>query len=44
MPSYDRALWALRKRLDSWPGVGHVAVEDGWRRRISVESDGASTP
>jgi hypothetical protein len=25
-PSYDRALWALRTRLDSWPGVGHVAV------------------
>ena len=22
MPSYDRALWAL----DSWPGIGHVAV------------------
>jgi hypothetical protein len=26
MPSYDRALWALRTWLDSWPGVGHVAV------------------
>src|SRR6516165_1770493 len=26
MPSYDRALWALRSWLDSWPGVGHVAV------------------
>jgi hypothetical protein len=25
-PSYDRALWALRSWLDSWPGVGHVAV------------------
>ena len=24
--SYDRALWALRTRLDSWPGVRHVAV------------------
>ena len=22
MPSYDRALWALRKWLDSWPGIG----------------------
>jgi hypothetical protein len=27
MPSYDRALWALRTRLDSWSGIGHVAVE-----------------
>jgi len=26
MPSYDRALWALRVWLDSWPGVGHVVV------------------
>ena len=26
MPSYDRALWALRIWLDSWPGIGHVAV------------------
>jgi hypothetical protein len=26
MPSYDRALWALRTRLDSRPGIGHVAV------------------
>ena len=26
MPSYDQALWALRSWLDSWPGVGHVAV------------------
>jgi hypothetical protein len=25
-PSYDRALWALRTWLDSWPGVGRVAV------------------
>jgi len=25
-PSYDRALWALRTWLDSWPGIGHVAV------------------
>jgi|GEM_PF-6074759 len=22
MPSYDRAPWALRTWLDSWPGVG----------------------
>ena len=26
VPSYDRALWALRAWLDSWPGIGHVAV------------------
>jgi hypothetical protein len=26
LPSYDRALWALRTWLDSWPGIGHVAV------------------
>jgi hypothetical protein len=26
MPSYDRALRALRTWLDSWSGVGHVAV------------------
>jgi hypothetical protein len=26
IPSYDRALHALRSWLDSWPGVGHVAV------------------
>ena len=26
MPSYDRALHALRTWLDSWVGIGHVAV------------------
>ena len=26
MPSYDRALHALRSWLDSWTGIGHVAV------------------
>jgi len=26
MPSYDRALHALRAWLDSWSGTGHVAV------------------
>jgi hypothetical protein len=26
MPSYDRALWALRTWLDYWPGIGHIAV------------------
>ena len=25
-PSYDRALWTLRTWLDSWTGIGHVAV------------------
>ena len=26
LPSYDRALHALRTGLDSWSGIGHVAV------------------
>jgi hypothetical protein len=26
LPSYDRALHALRSWLDSWSGIGHVAV------------------
>jgi|SRR5262252_3289897 len=26
MPSYDRALWALRSYLDSWDGIGRAAV------------------
>ena len=26
MPSYDRALWALRTGLDSWAGIGRIAV------------------
>jgi hypothetical protein len=26
LPSYDRALWALRNWLDSWSGIGHVTV------------------
>jgi hypothetical protein len=26
LPSYDHALWALRSLLDSWAGIGHVAV------------------
>jgi hypothetical protein len=25
-PSYDHPLWALRTLLDSWSGIGHVAV------------------
>jgi hypothetical protein len=45
-PSYDRALWALRTWLDSWPGIECIAVkakqngwavaEDRWQRRISA--------
>ena len=27
LPSYDRALWALRTWLDSWSGIGHVTVD-----------------
>jgi hypothetical protein len=30
-PTNDRALWALRTWLDSWSGIGHVAV--GMARR-----------
>jgi hypothetical protein len=26
MPSFDRALWALRTLLDSWSGIGHIVV------------------
>jgi len=26
LPSYDRALHALRTWLDSWSGIGHVAM------------------
>ena len=26
MPSYDRAIWALRFSLDSWPGIGAIAA------------------
>jgi hypothetical protein len=26
MPSYDHPLHALRSWLDSWSGIGHVAV------------------
>jgi hypothetical protein len=26
MPSYDPALWALRSWLDSWSGIGRIAV------------------
>ena len=44
MPSYDRALHALRSWLDSWSGIGHVAVgmaltrydAKGWRANFST--------
>jgi hypothetical protein len=26
MLSYDRALWALRTWLDSWSGIGRIAI------------------
>ncbi len=29
MPSYDRALYTLRSRLDSWSGIGHLVVGMG---------------
>jgi hypothetical protein len=40
-PSYDRALWALRTWLDSWSGIGRIAVgmELLRRHRESAERD-----
>jgi len=32
MPSYARAHWALRSWLNSWSGIGHVAV--GMHRQV----------
>jgi hypothetical protein len=46
MPSYDRALWALRTWLDSWPGIGHVAVgmaHQGYDLRLT-RYDESATP
>jgi len=40
-PSYDRALWALRTRLDSWSGIGHLAVgmhRQGYDHRATTSS------
>jgi len=34
LPSYDRALWALRTWLDSWAGIGRIVV----RLRPPVDS------
>ena len=36
MPSYDRALWAMRSWLDSWSGIGHVTV--GMHRLATISS------
>jgi hypothetical protein len=39
---YDRALWALRTWLDSWPGIGHVAVgmhRQGYDLQLSQYDD-----
>ena len=42
-PPYDRALCALRTRLDSWPGIGHVAV--GMHRQgYDLQSDSVRRP
>src|SRR2546425_6384589 len=40
-PSYDRSLWALRTWLDSWSGIGHVAV--GMAARAMISSSPATT-
>ncbi len=41
MPSYDRALWALRSWLDSWPGIGAISASTAaWLRRQPRDADG----
>jgi hypothetical protein len=39
LPSYDRALWALRTWLDSWSGIGHVAVRMHRQGRPATDGD-----
>jgi hypothetical protein len=42
MPSHDRALWALRTWLDSWAGIGHVAVgmhRQGYHLQLTQDDD-----
>ena len=41
MPSYDRALWALRTWLDSWPGIGHVSagMHQGYDLQLTQRDD-----
>jgi len=41
VPSYDRALHALRIWLDSWSGIGHVA--SAWRARATTFNSRATT-
>ena len=36
MPLYDRARWALRTWLDSWSGIGRIAVGKGYDIRLPV--------
>ena len=36
MPSYDRGLHALRAWLDTWAGIGHVAVGDAPSRVLQL--------
>src|SRR5213593_4716358 len=38
-PSYDRSLWTLRTWLDSWAGIGRIAV--GMARHLLYDRDGA---
>jgi hypothetical protein len=42
LPLYDRALWALRTWLDSWSGIGHVAVgmaRQGYDPQLTARND-----
>jgi len=42
MPSYDRALWALRTWLDSWTGIGRIAAgmhRQGYDLQLTQYSD-----
>jgi hypothetical protein len=40
-PSYDLAFWALRTWLDSWSGIGHVAI--GMARQATICNSLATT-
>jgi hypothetical protein len=42
MSSYDRALWALRTWLDSWAGIGRIAVgmaSQGYKLQLTQYDD-----
>jgi hypothetical protein len=41
MPSYDPVLHALRSWLDSWSGIGHVAV--AWRAKAMTFNSRGTT-